>query len=64
MLDVAMMALGVGFFVASVLYVLACERMGDAARLRPRLDRDHRDHGLSRLRTDQPRAVLGAFDDD
>jgi hypothetical protein len=27
MLDVAMMALGVGFFVASVLYVLACERM-------------------------------------
>jgi hypothetical protein len=27
MLDIAMMALGVGFFVASVLYVLACERM-------------------------------------
>jgi hypothetical protein len=27
MLDVAMIALGVGFFVASVLYVLACERM-------------------------------------
>jgi len=27
MLDVTMMALGVGFFVASVLYVLACERM-------------------------------------
>jgi hypothetical protein len=27
MLDVAMIALGVGFFAASVLYVLACERM-------------------------------------
>jgi hypothetical protein len=27
MLDVVMMALGVGFFAASVLYVLACERM-------------------------------------
>jgi len=27
MLDVAMIALGAGFFVASVLYVLACERM-------------------------------------
>jgi predicted membrane-bound dolichyl-phosphate-mannose-protein mannosyltransferase len=27
MLDVAMVALGVGFFVAAVLYVLACERM-------------------------------------
>jgi len=27
MLDVAMIALGVGFFVAAVLYVLACERM-------------------------------------
>jgi len=27
MLDVVMIALGVGFFVASVLYVLACERM-------------------------------------
>jgi hypothetical protein len=27
MLDVAMNALGVGFFVVSVLYVLACERM-------------------------------------
>jgi len=27
MLDVVMMALGVGFFVVSVLYVLACERM-------------------------------------
>jgi hypothetical protein len=27
MLDVVMVALGVGFFVASVLYVLACERM-------------------------------------
>jgi len=27
MLDVVMIALGVGFFVESVLYVLACERM-------------------------------------
>jgi hypothetical protein len=27
MLDFVMIALGVGFFVASVLYVLACERM-------------------------------------
>jgi len=27
MIDVAMIALGVGFFVASILYVLACERM-------------------------------------
>jgi hypothetical protein len=27
MLDVVMIALGVGFFVASVFYVLACERM-------------------------------------
>jgi len=27
MLDIAMMVLGIGFFVASVLYVLACERM-------------------------------------
>jgi predicted membrane-bound dolichyl-phosphate-mannose-protein mannosyltransferase len=27
MLDVAMIAIGVGFFVAAVLYVLACERM-------------------------------------
>jgi len=27
MSDVAMIALGVGFFVASILYVLACERM-------------------------------------
>ena len=27
MLDFAMIAAGVGFFVASVLYVLACERM-------------------------------------
>jgi len=27
MLDTVMIALGVGFFVASVLYVLACERM-------------------------------------
>jgi len=27
MLDVVMIALGVGFFVASVLYVIACERM-------------------------------------
>jgi hypothetical protein len=27
MLDVVMVALGVGFFVASFLYVLACERM-------------------------------------
>jgi hypothetical protein len=27
MLDFTMIALGVGFFVASVLYVLACERM-------------------------------------
>jgi hypothetical protein len=27
MLDLLMIALGVGFFVASVLYVLACERM-------------------------------------
>ena len=27
MLDVVMIALGVGFFVAAVLYVLACERM-------------------------------------
>ena len=27
MLDIAMIALGVGFFVASILYVLACERM-------------------------------------
>jgi len=27
MLDVVMIALGVAFFVGSVLYVLACERM-------------------------------------
>jgi hypothetical protein len=27
MLDVVLIAIGVGFFVASVLYVLACERM-------------------------------------
>ena len=27
MLDTVMIALGVGFFVASILYVLACERM-------------------------------------
>jgi hypothetical protein len=27
MLDVVMLAIGVGFFVASILYVLACERM-------------------------------------
>jgi hypothetical protein len=27
MLDALMIALGVGFFVAAVLYVLACERM-------------------------------------
>jgi hypothetical protein len=27
MLDIGMIAIGVGFFVASVLYVLACERM-------------------------------------
>jgi len=27
MLDFVMIALGVGFFVASLLYVLACERM-------------------------------------
>lgn len=27
MLDFAMIAMGVGFFVASILYVLACERM-------------------------------------
>jgi len=27
MLDVVMIVLGVGFFVASVLYVHACERM-------------------------------------
>jgi predicted membrane-bound dolichyl-phosphate-mannose-protein mannosyltransferase len=27
MLDFAMIAIGVAFFVASVLYVLACERM-------------------------------------
>jgi hypothetical protein len=27
MLDTAMIAIGVGFFVASILYVLACERM-------------------------------------
>jgi hypothetical protein len=27
MLDVVMIVLGVGFFVASVFYVLACERM-------------------------------------
>jgi len=27
MLDVAMLVLGGGFFVASILYVLACERM-------------------------------------
>jgi len=27
MLDVVMIVLGVGFFVASVPYVLACERM-------------------------------------
>jgi len=58
MLDTVMIALGVAFFAASVLYVLACERMWNAARLCPRLDRDHRHHGLSRLRADQPRAVL------
>ena len=27
MLDLGMIAIGVGFFVASILYVLACERM-------------------------------------
>jgi hypothetical protein len=27
MLDVVMIAIGAGFFVATVLYVLACERM-------------------------------------
>jgi len=27
MLDIAMIAIGVGFFIAAVLYVLACERM-------------------------------------
>jgi len=27
MLDVAMMAYGVGFFAAAILYVLACEKM-------------------------------------
>jgi len=27
MLDFVMLAIGVGFFVASILYVLACERM-------------------------------------
>jgi len=27
MLDTAMITIGVGFFVAAVLYVLACERM-------------------------------------
>jgi len=27
MLDLVMIAAGVGFFVASILYVLACERM-------------------------------------
>jgi hypothetical protein len=26
-LDIGMIAIGVGFFVASILYVLACERM-------------------------------------
>jgi hypothetical protein len=27
MLDIGMIVIGVGFFVASILYVLACERM-------------------------------------
>jgi hypothetical protein len=27
MLDIAMIVVGVGFFAASILYVLACERM-------------------------------------
>jgi hypothetical protein len=27
MLDFVLLAIGVGFFVASILYVLACERM-------------------------------------
>jgi len=27
MLDIVMVALGVGFFVVSIFYVLACERM-------------------------------------
>jgi len=27
MLDVVLIAIGVGFFAASILYVLACERM-------------------------------------
>ena len=27
MLDIGMIAMGVGFFAASILYVLACERM-------------------------------------
>jgi len=27
MLDFVMLAIGVGFFVASIFYVLACERM-------------------------------------
>jgi len=60
MLDFLMIAGGVAFFVVAILYVLACEKMwgGDAIRLRPGRDRDHRDHGLSRLRADQPRAVL------
>jgi len=26
-LDIGMIAIGIGFFVASILYVLACERM-------------------------------------
>jgi len=27
MLDIGMIVIGVGFFVASILYVLACEKM-------------------------------------
>jgi len=27
MLDIGMLAIGIGFFIASILYVLACERM-------------------------------------
>jgi len=60
MLDFLMIAGGVAFFAVAILYVLACEKMwgGYAGRLYSRRDRDDRDHGLSRLCADQPRAVL------
>jgi len=61
MLDVMMVAIALGFFVLALGYVIACDRMWGARhglRLRPRLDHDPRDHGLSGLRADPARALL------